>query len=350
MSPAPQGASRQCGYHPRGVRRGVFRIHLPPARLIDYSRMSNSQERGRANMLTGRHLLFVGGDARQLEVISTVLQLDASVSLAGFDTLPETFADAQLVPLTEESFRQVDALVLPVAGIDNNGTVSSHFSPDTLTLTPSHFAAMSAGTFVFTGISQAYLAAQCTEHSLRLVRLMELDEVAILNSIPTAEGAIALAMEHTDITIHSSRCLVLGFGRCGQTLARSLDALRAKVGVVARGTADLARIEELGFRPVPLAQLSSAVADEDVIFNTIPFPVLTASVLKEMKASAVIIDIASRPGGTDFRYAERRRLKAILAPSLPGMVAPKTAGRIIAGTLSRILAEAAEEGGMSTWI
>jgi dipicolinate synthase subunit A len=61
--------------------------------------------------------------------------------------------------------------------------------------------------------------------------------------------------------------------------------------------------------------------------------------LKTMPRSCVIIDIASKPGGTDFRYAERRGMTAILAPSLPGLVAPKTAGRIIASSLCRILAE-----------
>jgi dipicolinate synthase subunit A len=56
-----------------------------------------------------------------------------------------------------------------------------------------------------------------------------------------------------------------------------------------------------------------------------------------MKKSSVIIDIASIPGGTDFRFAEKRGLKALLAPSLPGIVAPKTAGQIIAKTVCRLV-------------
>ena len=59
-------------------------------------------------------------------------------------------------------------------------------------------------------------------------------EIAILNSVPTAEGAIQVAMENTEITIHNSRCLVMGFGRCGTTLARSLLALGARVTVCSR--------------------------------------------------------------------------------------------------------------------
>ncbi|MCL6637668.1 MAG: dipicolinate synthase subunit DpsA, partial [Alicyclobacillus sp.] len=175
---------------------------------------------------------------------------------------------------------------------------------------------------------------------LQLVKLMELDEVAILNSIPTAEGAIAMAMEHSDFTIHGAKAAVLGFGRCGMTLARTLAALGADVRVAARQPAHMARIREMGLRPVDIHRLQDTLTDVDLIFNTVPEMVLPAAVLARVPRECVIIDIASKPGGTDFRYAERHGLKAFLAPSLPGLVAPKTAGRIIADTLCRILVEA----------
>jgi dipicolinate synthase subunit A len=52
-----------------------------------------------------------------------------------------------------------------------------------------------------------------------------------------------------------------------------------------------------------------------------------------------MIDIASKPGGIDYHYAEKRGLKAILCPSLPGIVAPKTAGRILAATIRQLMME-----------
>ncbi|QQE80856.1 dipicolinate synthase subunit DpsA [Alicyclobacillus sp. SO9] len=289
-------------------------------------------------MLTGRHLLFVGGDARQLEVISQVSDYDATATLVGLDDADFPFADGvSHSELNPEVFAQADALVLPVAGTDDKGSVSSQFCSEPIVLREAHFAAMRPGSFVFSGIARPYLEEQCQSHGLNLIKLMELDEVAILNSIPTAEGALCMAMKETDITIHSALCTVLGFGRVGQTLARTLHALGAKVQVVSNSPAQLARIKEMGLRPIPIEELEHEVDTEDVIFNTIPTLVLTASVLRVMKQSVVIIDIASKPGGTDFRYAERRKLKALLVPSLPGQVAPKTAGKIIAKTLSRIL-------------
>lgn len=290
-------------------------------------------------MLTGRKLVFVGGDARMVEVIAQATEFDASAALIGFDRLTRTFTDTASVELSEAAFADVDAVVLPIAGMDDAGVVESQFCARKVVLTDAHFAAMRPGSLVFTGIARPRLAELCETHGLRLVRLMELDEVAILNSIPTAEGAIAMAMEHTEVTIHGSRSIVIGFGRCGQTLARTLAALGARVGVVARQAPQLARIREMALTPHSISDLAAAVGDADIVFNTAPHPVLTAAVLSGMRRDTVIIDIASKPGGTDFRYTDRHGMKAFLAPSLPGAVAPRTAGRIIADSLCRILAE-----------
>src|SRR3546814_7309297 len=48
--------------------------------------------------------------------------------------------------------------------------------------------------------------------------------------------------------------------------------------------------------------------------STIPLLIVSASVISKMPAHTLIIDLASKPGGTDFRYAEKRGIKALLAP------------------------------------
>jgi dipicolinate synthase subunit A len=288
-------------------------------------------------MLTGRHFVFIGGDLRQLEVIRQVVDNDASVHLIGFDKCRESFVDTSHAQLKEDVLHQADAIVLPVAGMDDDGMVTSRFSTAPIRLEEHHFSQMRTGTKIFTGIAGSKLSSWAEKFHLDLIRLMERDDVAILNSIPTAEGAIALAMEKTSVTIHGSLVTLLGFGRCGRTLARTLHALGAKVEVCARHPDDLARIREMGMVARPMRDLVESVRRADIVFNTIPSMVLPASVLKEMRVDCVIIDIASKPGGTDFRYAERRGMTAILTPSLPGMVAPKTAGQIIAASVCELM-------------
>lgn len=102
-----------------------------------------------------------------------------------------------------------------------------------------------------------------------------------------------------------------------------------------------ARAYEMGMNPFRTEELKSQASQVDYVFNTIPAPIITAQVIAQMPHRALIIDLASRPGGTDFRFAEKRGVKAMLAPGLPGIVAPKTAGRIIADTITRIIMEEA---------
>src|SRR5690606_38022728 len=152
-----------------------------------------------------------------------------------------------------------------------------------------------------------------------------LDEVAVLNSIPTAEGAIQRAMEELPVTLHGNRTLVVGFGRCGLTLARMLHGIGSKVTVAARGEGQRARAYEMGIETVPLHALEEVVGEAVAVFNTVPARVLTRRVLQRMSPEVVVIDVASAPGGTDFDAAEELGIKAFLDLGIPGRVAPKTA-------------------------
>ncbi|MNN66247.1 Dipicolinate synthase subunit A [compost metagenome] len=67
--------------------------------------------------------------------------------------------------------------------------------------------------------------------------------------------------------------------------------------------------------------------------------IITAQVLSRIPKHCVIIDLASAPGGCDFRYAEKRGIRAMLAPGLPGIVAPKSAGMIMGSALVQSISE-----------
>ena len=73
--------------------------------------------------------------------------------------------------------------------------------------------------------------------------------------------------------------------------------------------------------------------------NTIPAAVLTESVLAQLRPGSLIVDLASRPGGTDFDAAARLGHRAIHALSLPAVCAPETAGEAVAQTVCSILSE-----------
>lgn len=290
-------------------------------------------------MLTGMQIAVIGGDARQLEVIRKLTEQDAKLSLVGFEQLDHAFSGAVKEKLSEIDFAQMDSIILPVPGTNTEGRVETIFSNESVVLTSDLFAQTPAHCTVYSGISNAYLDSITKKANRRLVQLFERDDVAIYNSIPTVEGTIMMAIQHTDFTIHGSRVVVLGLGRVGMSVARTFQSLGAKVKVGARRTEHIARITEMALQPFHLDQLVDVVKDADICINTIPTNIVTANVIAGMPAHTLIIDLASKPGGTDFRYAEKRGVKALLAPGLPGIVAPKSAGKILANVLSQLLKE-----------
>ncbi|MFD0959535.1 dipicolinate synthase subunit DpsA [Paenibacillus chungangensis] len=288
-------------------------------------------------MLTGVRVLLLGGDARQLEVIRKLCELDATVIVCGFDGLTTSLHGALQADYDEALFEEVDALLLPAVGTDDTGSIHAVFSDCEMILTEDHLSRLPKHCTVYTGMAKPYLRQLCDKRQLTIVELFDRDDVAIYNAIPTAEGALMMAIEHTDITIHGSSSMVLGFGRTGFTMARALHGLGAKVKVGVRRSEMYARAEEMGFEPIYIRDLLRHVSNIDLLFNTIPTMIVTAQIIANLPSRAVIIDLASKPGGTDFRFAEKRGIKALLAPGLPGIVAPKTAGRIMAECLSQLI-------------
>lgn len=296
-------------------------------------------------MLTGLNIAVIGGDARQLEVIRKLAELDAKLWLVGFEQLDHGFTGTSKTKLEEVDLSIIHAIILPVSGTSLNGQVDTIFSNEDIMLTDEILARTSEDCVIYSGISNAYLNNVTNEAGRKLIQLFDRDDVAIYNSIPTAEGTIMMVIQHTDFTIHGSNVAVLGLGRVGMSVARTFAGLGAKVKTGARKSAHLARITEMGLTAFHLDDLKKEAANTDVMINTIPYPILTSDVISTMLPHSLIIDLASKPGGTDFAYAEKRGIKALLAPGLPGIVAPKTAGQIIANVLSQLLHCQLDEGG-----
>ncbi|WP_191561692.1 dipicolinic acid synthetase subunit A [Metabacillus idriensis] len=290
-------------------------------------------------MLTGLNIAVIGGDARQLEVIRKLTELDAKLFLVGFDQLDHGFTGASKLKLAEVRFEEIDAIILPVPGTNLEGHVDTIFSNEEVVLTEEIFAKTPPHCIIYSGISNSYLDGIIEIANRELVQLFERDDVAIYNSIPTVEGTIMMAIQHTDFTIHGSKVAVLGLGRVGMSVARTFSALGARVKVGARKSSHIARIIEMGLDSFQLEDLDKEVSQIDICINTIPHHIVTAKVISKMPAHTLIIDLASKPGGTDFKYAEKRGIKALLAPGLPGIVAPKTAGQIVANVLAVLLTE-----------
>lgn len=156
------------------------------------------------------------------------------------------------------------------------------------------------------------------------------------NAIPTAEGAISVAVENSDITIDGSCCGVFGYGRIGKILANMLKNMGASVTVYARNPKDLAFAEAMGFEAKNIS-LADDLSKFDIVFNTVPKTLLDSRIISTAKKDVLFIELASKPYGIDMEAAEKLGRKMIVASGLPGKVAPKTAGKILFDVIIDVL-------------
>lgn len=166
---------------------------------------------------------------------------------------------------------------------------------------------------------------------LDVIDVMEREELAILNTIATAEGTIEVAIKNTDKILQGSNVLILGFGRVAKIVANKFQALSAKVTCSARKISDLAWIEAYGYSALDINDMLYDLKDFDIIINTVPQIIIHEKELKHMNPNVLLIDLASAPGGIDSKMAENMGLKYVWALALPRKSCTKYICRIHKG-------------------
>lgn len=289
-----------------------------------------------SSVLSGLKVAVLGGDARELILVAKLVKMGATVVVAGF---PREMISpgAYMASTVEEACKDAEAVIMPLPGTNPQGVIRAVYHEGQLVLSEKAVRSLAPQAVVVIGWAQPYLKQWSKQYGFVLIEINDDDELAILNSIPSVEGALQIAMEETAITIHGSRSCIIGFGRVGTSLARILKALGADVYVVARNKGQLARAHEMGCHRLEFTDLPRIIGSCDLIFNTVPAPVLGRDALQHAHPDIVIIDLANQPGGTDFEAANDFGLKAILAPGLPGKVAPVSAGLILADVIPRLI-------------
>lgn len=278
----------------------------------------------------------IGGDLRQLTLAKLLLKEGYRLYLYGFDK--DMVPDAPASGDDVQTALDADLVILPVPVTFDGIYINSPYAEKPVSI-EEFLEKLNPSSIVFGGQIKSDLASRLDEKGIAYRDYLKREELAIRNAVPTAEGAIEIAIAETPITLHGSKCLVLGYGRIGKILSKMLAAIGAQTFVEARKYADLAMIEGHGYEPVSLGELKSRIGEFDIIFNTVPAMILDEELLRLIKKDALIIDLASKPGGVDMKSAKEIGVKVIWALSLPGKIAPVTSGAIIKDTIMNILNE-----------
>lgn len=280
----------------------------------------------------------IGGDARNVETANSLFLSGFAVKVYAFND-SHTFNNGIICAKSlHEAVSNADCILLPLPYSTNGETIHTPLYDKTLLLS-SLVDSLNHSQTVFAGKTDDPFHQALQLKGITHFDYATREEFAILNAIPTAEGAIEIAMHELPFTIHNANCLVLGFGRIAKILQRVLQGLGAQVTIAARKPSDLAFASSFGAEVFSIYEIEKHIHKFQIIFNTVPQLIISKQVLSKAQQKPLIIDLASRPGGVDFTAAKKLDIQAIHALSLPGKVAPTTAGQIICDTVLNILNE-----------
>jgi dipicolinate synthase subunit A len=292
--------------------------------------------------LETRTFAVVGGDKRNIALAKMLCAQGHTVKLFGFINF-ERETPMQCKNLYE-TMSDADYIIGPIPCSHNGGTLNAPFhnapihAEDLLRL-------VKPRQIIIAGYIKPALFDMANKYGIYLIDMLNREELLIANAIPTAEGAIKIAIEETDITLHGNQMMIIGYGRIGKMLGGMLRGMGAKVTAVVNKSEAAAQAKSNSHEVVFFEDMENRLKYSDVIFNTVPEILLNKDNMRHIRKDTLIVDLASPPYGVDVNDSRDFGLKVLYASSLPGKIAPITTASYILETVNQIIAELEEGGG-----
>lgn len=283
--------------------------------------------------------LILGGDLRNVKLSQMLADDGNKVYSYGQERSDEVLDDGRIEKCTslKQALEKSQVIIAPVPFSGNGESINTPFSDEKIMI--DKLLKNNKSKIFISGSIKDDIKKKLDENYMQVVDIMKRDDLAILNTIATAEGTIEVAIKNTDKILQGSRVLILGFGRVGKIVASKFSKLSAIVTCAARKVSDLAWIKAYGYKSLNINDMLYDLNEFDIIINTVPQTIIKERELKHMDSEVLLIDLASTPGGIDGKMATNMGLKFIWALALPGRVAPSSSARFIKDTVYNILEE-----------
>ena len=262
---------------------------------------------------------ILGGDLRQIHLYKLLKNKCGNV-------------DILYNRITEKHCEYYDVILLPLPVSKDGLNLFAPFSEEKIKLDE-----------IFNRYPSAYflggsISDKIMERALSNGRLLVdyyLDEILLeKNAVLTAQGTIELLKDELKA---EKSFLIVGFGRIGKALCRLLKSIDIPFCITARKESDYIQMEALGYRWQKTEKIKDIISEYDYVINTVPSMVLSEAELKNCKAGCKILDLASAPYGTDFKYCDKKHITYSIIPGIPGKYYPKQAAVAIYETIMKFI-------------
>ena len=286
---------------------------------------------------------ILGGDRRQTVIAERLLLFGHAVRLYGAGDSGKRAIGAEICFSLKKAIGESDIVILPLPASRDGITLNmdSEDIKEKVSLKEIGDLCLKEKVgCIFGGMIPKAFYEYAKENKIECFDYYGEESLQMKNALPSAEGAIMLAMQNTDTVFEGSSVLVCGYGRIGRIIADKARKLGADVTVAARRDEVLCGIALSGYKALRIdsnSDMTDVVDSSDVIFNTVPSNVINKQILCQIRHTPLYIEIASSPGGIDISAAREKGMHILFAPSLPGKYAPVSAGEYIFETIVELL-------------
>lgn len=282
---------------------------------------------------------IVGGDRRQVCLAGLLRQDGHRVSTYALEKA-ELPAEIPKAGCLQGCVYAADCVILPTPA-EAGALLRAPLGAESLSA-GELIASLWEGQRLFGGAMSDELCLAALRQGLRVEDLLRRQDFSVGNAALTAEGAIGELIAHSERSLWRSRVLLCGWGRIGKLLTPRLLGLGAHLCVAARGAADRATAAALGAESCDFSALGARLGEFDFLINTVPARILDESALCAAKEGALLVELASAPGGFDRKLAENIGLRVLHCPGLPGRISPQSAAEVMREAIYASLAEGEE--------
>ncbi len=264
----------------------------------------------------------VGGDEREREIARLAAATGAAVRAFGFPWPEGGIEGVEKSANAQDALEDAQFALFPIPGMGMDGSL---FATEKIIPNRELLSVMRPDAHIILGTPDEALKQAAASLQIGLHEYESDKELMLLRMPSIIEGALKLAIENTDRTLHRSKVCVVGYGNIGAMLNRTLVLLGSHVTLAARNPVARANALNAGAEVVHTDDLESIAPQLDILFSTVPARIVTPAVLDKLPPHALVMDLSAPPGGVDLDYAKRIGLKTVWARGM-GRRAPVTVG------------------------
>ena len=189
-----------------------------------------------------RKFTIIGGDLRLVR-LAEMLSYDNEVITYGLELAKDLkkYKNIKFAEGLKEAIYNSEIIIGPMPFSRNEKNIFSILTQKEIKIQDVIELAKNK-TFIAGGLNQK-LIKDAEQNDIKIIDLMNYEELTVLNTIATAEGTVKIAIERTEKNIFSAEVIILGFGRVAKTTAQKFAVLGAKVTCSARKIEDFAWME-----------------------------------------------------------------------------------------------------------